>query len=95
MAAFGVLIAVIGLLMGFIFWQNAITRSDVRAEFGAGIGSLREEFGAGIASVRTEISDLRIEVSADVESLRAEIGELGERMTRLEILFQDQPPSAP
>ena len=91
MAVVGVIIAAIGLLVGFIFWQNNISRSDMRAEF-----------SAEIAGMPAEINDLRMEVSVGVESprgevgmLRSEVGELGERLIRSEILFQDRLPSVP
>ena len=75
----------------------------------AGFESVNEEFGRvrdEISDLRNhtlaEISDLRNHTLAEIGSIRAEIGllrsevgELGERMTRLEMLTQDRLPSAP
>ena len=37
----GVLVAVVGLLMGFIYWQHHLTRNEMKA----GFESVREELG--------------------------------------------------
>ncbi len=86
--------AAFSIQLGAIYWLNNSIRSDMRA----GFESVNEEFGR----VRDEISDLRNHTLAEIGSIRAEIGllrsevgELGERMTRSEILFQNLLSSAP
>ena len=72
--------------------------SDLRNHTLAEIGSIRAELGsvrAELGSVRADVGVLRSDVGvlrSDVESLQAEVGELGGRMTNLEMLFQDRLP---
>ena len=57
----------------------------------AGFERVNEEF----VRMRDEISDLRNHTLAEVGMLRSEVGEIGERMIRSEILFQNLLSSAP
>ena len=93
--------AAFSIQLGAIYWLNNNMQ--------AGFESVNEEFGRvrdEISDLRNhtlaEISDLRNHTLAEIGSIRAEIGllrsevgELGERMTRLEMLTQDRLPSAP
>ena len=103
--------AVIGIQLGAIYWLDNNMQAGlgrVYEEFGRvreEISDLRNHTFAELSSVRAELGNVRVELSmlrsdfgglrSDVESLQTEVGELGGRMTNLEMLFQDRLPPAP
>ena len=103
--------AVIGIQLGAIYWLDNNMQAGlgrVYEEFGRvreEISDLRNHTFAELSSVRAELGSVRVELGmlrsdvgglrSDVESLQTEVGELGGRMTNLEMLFQDRLPSAP
>ena len=103
--------AVIGIQLGAIYWLDNNMQAGlgrVYEEFGRvreEISDLRNHTFAELGSVRAELGSVRVELSmlrsdfgglrSDVESLQTEVGELGGRMTNLEMLFQDRLPPAP
>ena len=100
--------AVFSIQLGAIYWLNNNMQAgfeSVNEEFGRvyeEFGRVRDEISDLRNHTLAEISDLRNHTLAEIGSIRAEIGllrsevgELGERMTRLEMLTQDRLPSAP
>ena len=100
--------AVIGIQLGAIYWLDNNMQAGlgrVYEEFGRvreEISDLRNHTFAELSSVRAELGSVRVELGmlrsdvgglrSDVESLQTEVGELGGRMTNLEMLFQDRLP---